>query len=55
MSGQPLDDRLESVAPGDIISLPLSGEPEAAVRQYKVVRKDSNESSAGPTIVVTLE
>ena len=55
MAGQSLDDRLESVAPGDIIELPLSDKPEAAVGQYKVVHKDANKSGTTSTVVLTLE
>ncbi len=66
MAGQSSDDRLENVAPGDIISLRLSDEPGAVVGQYKVVHKDPlvhrdkvaqrdpNESATTSTIVVTL-
>ena len=59
MAGQSSDDRLESVAPGDIIELPTSHGPGVVGQQYKVVHKDvvldDDESAAVSTIVVTLE
>ncbi len=53
MADQSERDRLDNVAPGDIITLRPSDEPGAAAGQYKVVHKDLNETST--TIVVTLE
>ena len=60
MAGQSLDDRLDSVAPGDIIELPTSRGPGVAGQQYKVVHKDvvlkdDDEADAASMIVVTLE
>ena len=56
MAGQSDTDRLDNVAPGDIIALDLpnddlSNDDGADARQFKVVHKDSN----GATIIITLE
>jgi hypothetical protein len=61
MAGQSDTDRLDNVAPGDIIALELPNDDlpnddlpnddGADVRQFKVVHKDSN----GATIIITLE
>ncbi|HEY9263584.1 MAG TPA: hypothetical protein VIQ11_03130 [Mycobacterium sp.] len=55
MADQSERDRLDNVAPGDIITLRPTGEPGTVAGQYKVVHKDLNETSATATIVVTLE
>ncbi len=61
MSGQSLDDRIDNVAPGDIIALQLPDQPETGSRDYKVVHKDHKDQvngadSAGtPMIILTLE
>lgn len=54
MAGQTDNDRLDNVAPGDIISLHLPDRPGDG-RAYKVVHKDSSEVNATPTVLVTLE
>ncbi|CAA0134149.1 Uncharacterised protein [Mycolicibacterium vanbaalenii] len=54
MAGQTDNDRLENVAPGDIIALQLPDRPGDG-RPYKVVHKDSSEVNATPAIIVTLE
>ncbi|KWX57227.1 hypothetical protein [Mycobacterium sp. NAZ190054] len=55
MTAQPDSDRLDSVAPGDLISLPLPDAPDAADRQYKVVHIDPEGASSDGAILMTLE
>ena len=54
MTAQSDTDRLDNVAPGDLISLAL---PDAGddPRQYKVVHTDSRDDPSGTTMIVTLE
>ena len=47
-------DRLENVAPGDIISLQLPDRPGDG-RQYKVVHRDASEVNGTPAVLVTFE
>ncbi|MGP4056750.1 hypothetical protein ACTWP6_18330 [Mycobacterium sp. 4D054] len=55
MTAQPDGDRLDSVAPGDLISLPLPDAPDAQDRQYKVVHIDPNGASSDEGLLLTLE
>lgn len=61
MAGQSLDDRIDNVAPGDIIALQLPDQPETGSRDYKVVHKDHKDQENGadsagtPMILLTLE
>ncbi|ANI42744.1 hypothetical protein [Mycolicibacterium vaccae] len=55
MTAQPESDRLDTVAPGDLISLPLPDAPPAEDRQYKVVHIDRRGASADETMLITLE
>lgn len=53
MTAQSDSDRIDNVAPGDLISLNLPDTGEA--REYKVVHMDSREDATGTTMIVTLE
>jgi hypothetical protein len=55
MTAQSDTDRLDNVAPGDLIRLTPRHAPENASRQYKVVHTDSRDDPDGTTMVVTLE
>lgn len=55
MTAQPDGDRLDSVAPGDLISLPLPDEPAPQDRLYKVVHIDPNGAASDGALVLTLE
>ncbi|WNG87461.1 hypothetical protein C6A87_027625 [Mycobacterium sp. ITM-2016-00317] len=55
MTAQPDTDRLDAVAPGDLISLPLPDAPAAEDRQYKVVHIDRHGALSEETILMTLE
>ncbi len=54
MTAQTENDRLDNVAPGDLIALTVPGAGDQP-RQYKVVHTDARAGSAGPTMLVTLE
>ncbi|QZT62744.1 hypothetical protein [Mycolicibacterium austroafricanum] len=55
MTAQPDSDRIDRVAPGDLISLPLPDAPDAEDRQYKVVHIDPRGASSDGAVVITLE
>lgn len=58
MAGQSENDRLDNVAPGDIIALQRPDRLETPSRQYKVVHKDREngaDSAGTPMILLTLE
>ena len=61
MSAQSENDRIDNVAPGDIIVLDLPDQSETGSCDYKVVHKDHKDQESGaapagtPMIVVTLE
>lgn len=48
-------DRIDNVAPGDVISLTPPNAPDGDTRQYKVVHTDAGEDASGKTMIVTLE
>jgi hypothetical protein len=52
MAGNTEQDRIDNVAPGDLITLERDGAP---ARQYKVVHKSSGESDSGTVFTVVLE
>lgn len=54
MTAQSDTDRLDNVAPGDLISLPLP-DAEDDAREYKVVHTESRNDPSGTTMIVTLE
>ncbi|WP_275571696.1 hypothetical protein [Mycolicibacterium vanbaalenii] len=55
MTAQPDSDRLDRVAPGDLISLPLPDAPDAEAREYKVVHIDARSASSDGPMLITLE
>lgn len=55
MTAQPDSDRLDKVAPGDLISLSLPDAPDAEGRQYKVVHIDARGADSDGALVVTFE
>ncbi|PRC43675.1 hypothetical protein C6A85_000000104115 [Mycobacterium sp. ITM-2017-0098] len=55
MTAQSDTDRLDNIAPGDLISLTLPNAPERSASQYKVVHTDSRDDPSGTTMIVTLE
>lgn len=54
MTAQFDNDRLDNVAPGDLITLAAPGQGDEP-REYKVVHTDSREDESGTTMIVTLE
>ncbi|CAN3131577.1 hypothetical protein ACNUDN_27085 [Mycobacterium sp. smrl_JER01] len=54
MTAQPDRDRVDTVAPGDLISLPLPDAPDGGEQQYKVVHIDPR-GAATEAILLTLE
>lgn len=55
MTAQSDTDRLDNVAPGDVITLAPPHAPDGASRQYKVVHTDARDDPSGKTLLVTLE
>jgi hypothetical protein len=55
MTAQSDTDRLDNVAPGDVISLAPPHVSEGSARQYKVVHTDAGDDPSGTTMLVTLE
>jgi len=55
MTGQSDTDRIDNVAPGDLISLTPPDAPQDEARQYKVVFTESRKDDSGTTMIVTLE
>lgn len=54
MTAQSDTDRLDNIAPGDIISLSPPHAPNGE-HQYKVVHTDVRDDSSGKTMIVTIE
>jgi hypothetical protein len=55
MTAQSDNDRIDNVAPGDIISLALPDRGGQDPRQYKVVHTDAGNDPSETTLTVTLE
>ncbi len=55
MTAQSDTDRLDNVAPGDLISLSPPHAAEGDAHQYKVVHTDVRDAPSGKTMIVTLE
>ncbi|VEG58536.1 oxidoreductase, FAD-linked [Mycolicibacterium aurum] len=55
MTAQSDTDRLDNVAPGDVISLTPPNAPDGDAQQYKVVHTDTRDDPAGTTMIVTVE
>lgn len=54
MTAQSDNDRLDNVAPGDLITLAVPNRGDGP-GEYKVVHIDSRENASGMTMIVTLE
>ena len=54
MTAQSDNDRLDNVAPGDLITLAVPNRGDGP-GEYKVVHMDSRENASGTTMIVTLE
>jgi len=55
MTAQSGTDRIDNVAPGDLISLAAPDAPQDGTREYKVVFTESRDDATGTTVIVTLE